>query len=91
MTALTMKRGLFLGLLSALGGWLYVNRGAAKKMAEDATHPAPAFADKGGHKAQPTQVRDAGPSNMRDKPGKWDKVDEASDASFPASDPSATY
>jgi len=39
-----------------------------------------------------TAVRDAGPAAMRDKPqGEWSGVDEASDQSFPASDPPATY
>ena len=32
-------------------------------------------------------IRPAGPETMRDEPGSWDKVDEASDESFPASDP----
>ena len=42
-------------------------------------------------KPQP-QVRDAGPDAMQDKPKrKWDKVDQASDESFPASDPPASY
>lgn len=40
----------------------------------------------------PSPVRDSGPENMRDQPkGEWTKVDEASDQSFPASDPPATY
>ena len=56
--------------------------------------------NKGGHAAfasnQPqgshTDVRDAGPEAMRDKPaGEWDKTDEESDESFPASDPPANY
>jgi len=37
--------------------------------------------------AVPTTVRPAGPESMRDPPKSWDKVDEASDESFPASDP----
>lgn len=32
-------------------------------------------------------VRNAGPEAMKSDPPHWDKVDEASDESFPASDP----
>jgi hypothetical protein len=32
-------------------------------------------------------ARQAGPEAMRDPPRSWSKVDEASDGSFPASDP----
>lgn len=39
----------------------------------------------------PTPVRPAGPESMRDPPKRWDKVDEAVDESFPASDPPANY
>ncbi len=39
-----------------------------------------------------TKVRDAGPDAMRDGASrKWNKADEASDESFPASDPPANY
>ncbi|WP_410217430.1 hypothetical protein [Paracoccus sp. (in: a-proteobacteria)] len=36
-------------------------------------------------------VRNAGPNQMEDPPQDWDLVDEASDESFPASDPPSTY
>ena len=37
-------------------------------------------------------IRDAGPEAMRSTPKRdWTKADEASDQSFPASDPPATY
>ncbi len=39
----------------------------------------------------PVQVRNSGPDAMKDRPQKWDEVDEASDESFPASDSSAKY
>jgi hypothetical protein len=42
-----------------------------------------------GHDAAP--VRSAGTEAMRDKPRKWTKEDEESDASFPASDPPGNY
>jgi hypothetical protein len=35
--------------------------------------------------------RPAGPESMHHPPRRWDKVDEAVDESFPASDPPATY
>ncbi|WP_170003614.1 hypothetical protein [Pseudopontixanthobacter vadosimaris] len=39
-----------------------------------------------------SQVRDAGPGAMRDGAAtNWTRTDEASDESFPASDPPATY
>lgn len=46
---------------------------------------------KPGPKDAPVQVRNAGPEAMKDRPSEWDKVDEASDESFPASDSSAKY
>ena len=46
---------------------------------------------KPGPKDSPVQVREAGSDSKADKPEKWDKVDEAVDESFPASDSSAKY
>jgi len=37
------------------------------------------------------RVRPAGPKAMRNPPQTWDEVDQASDESFPASDPPANY
>ena len=37
--------------------------------------------------SSPGNGRPAGPESMRDPPKTWDKVDEAADESFPASDP----
>jgi len=49
----------------------------------------PAFSERehrhGGHDENAT--RPAGPGAMRDPPKSWDRVDEAVDESFPASDP----
>ncbi|MEO6093660.1 MAG: hypothetical protein ABIT04_04290 [Novosphingobium sp.] len=45
----------------------------------------------GAHSGSFAQVRNSGPEAMRDKPPQWQKVDELSDQSFPASDPPATY
>lgn len=39
----------------------------------------------------PPEIRDAGPEAMQNPPKCWDEVDEASDQSFPASDPPATH
>lgn len=41
---------------------------------------------------KPKKVRDAGPDAMENPPPeRWTEVDEASDESFPASDPPAKY
>lgn len=53
---------------------------------------SPKVAAEAGDAAGPDYVRPAGPEAMRDAPRRgWDKLDEASDESFPASDPPATY
>ena len=51
-----------------------------------------AFAGGEGSTGNRNQVRSAGPDGMRDSTQRdWDKADQASDESFPASDPPATY
>ena len=42
-----------------------------------------------GPVGQSGAARSAGPEAMRDPPEEWEKVDQASDESFPASDPPA--
>jgi uncharacterized membrane protein YebE (DUF533 family) len=70
-----------LAALSALGY-------AGYKLYEKQKADHAAFAGNQGN----ANVRDAGPEAMRDKPRReWHKTDEASDQSFPASDPPATY
>jgi uncharacterized membrane protein YebE (DUF533 family) len=70
-----------LAALSALGYAGY------KVYEKNQNRSQPAFAGNQGK----ASVRDAGPDAMRDKPAGWSKTDEASDASFPASDPPSTY
>lgn len=70
--------------MAALGALGYVGY----KYYESQKSDSAAFAGNQGD----AKVRDAGPEAMRDKPGRgWSKADEASDESFPASDPPATY
>jgi hypothetical protein len=71
-------------------GWMLVSRGVRPRRADK--HPAIAPDDPAADSEQgPTPVRSAGPESMRNGDGlHWDKVDEASDGSFPASDPPST-
>ena len=75
-----------LAALAALGyvGWKYYEK------TRDKSPPAFAMGQEPGENL--AKVRDAGPHAMADKPKReWSKEDQASDESFPASDPPATY
>lgn len=73
--------------LLAIGAGVY----AMSRRANNSGTGRAAFAE--GQDAPGAQpVRDAGPDAMRDPPKRgWNKVDEESDQSFPASDPPANY
>lgn len=79
---------------TALGPWVLCDR-RIKDLVMSTPHKAEAAAMRDGHKPgpkdSPVQVRNAGAEAQADKPKKWDKVDEAVDESFPASDASAKY
>lgn len=80
-----------MGLLrmAALGALGFVGYKVYEKTKNEGS---PAFA-RGQHPGENVaKVRDAGPEAMGDKPKReWSREDEASDESFPASDPPATY
>lgn len=62
----------------------------AVRRKEDEHSPA-AFAEGEDTSNNFARVRSAGTEGMRSDPKRWDKVDQASDESFPASDPPANY
>jgi len=76
---------------AALAGFAAVLLGRRWR-AREGEVPAPAL-DRGstapGPVGQSGAARSAGPEAMRDPPADWGKVDQASDESFPASDPPA--
>jgi hypothetical protein len=75
-----------MAVLGALGwaGWKYYEK------SKDNSPPAFATGQEPGDNV--AKVRDAGPEAMADAPQReWTKADQASDESFPASDPPATY
>ena len=80
-------------ILTGIGAALAAAAGyfISKRLTRDDEPFAPALRHGGAHGAVGSSgnVRPAGPSAMRDPPREWSKVDEASDESFPASDPPA--
>ncbi len=79
--------GIFAGLAAAAAGIV----GWRMLRARGSTHDAaPAFASGEADSENLDQTRSAGQQAMRDEPERdWDKVDQAVDESFPASDPPA--
>lgn len=71
--------------LSAIGYGLYRWLNAAER-----PHTRAAFAG-GEATGADVQVRNAGPEAIRSTTPEWSKVDQASDESFPASDPPGHY
>jgi hypothetical protein len=90
-TKLALGAALGLGLIAGLAGaGLLLWRRLAGRAGE-AEAPAAAFSSPVAAPGAPVQTRDAGPAAMRDGEGApWDARDEASDESFPASDPPAS-
>lgn len=60
------------------------------KRNQETSAPA-AFATGEDNGSNFAQVRSAGVEGMRSDPKGWDKIDQAADESFPASDPPSTY
>ncbi len=74
---------------AALGGLGYLASRLWRRRSEEELSGRPALAGTGAHGAvgESGAARSAGPDAMRDPPEEWDKVDQAADDSFPASDP----
>lgn len=75
--------------LAGVGAALFF---AKRRQSDDEDVPAAAL-ERGkaapGPVGQSGAARSAGPEAMRDPPEQWEKTDQASDESFPASDPPA--
>jgi hypothetical protein len=86
-----MRRSFAMSGLAAAGALL----GGAFLLMTGRDPRKPRLARHGGRprmaRGRDPRVRQAGPEEMRDPPQGWDRVDETSDESFPASDPPARY
>lgn len=79
--------GIFAACTLAAGALLRWRR--AQKTDEDLPAPAHSRGKAPGPVGHTGGGRPAGRRAMRDPPKDWDKIDEAGDESFPASDPAA--
>lgn len=90
MAKFKQKNLLWAGL-GAAGGLAagIIGLAISRRNRQDDSIPAPALKGDSVPGAVGTSgaARHAGPEEMRDPPKKWDRIDEASDESFPASDP----
>lgn len=88
--AQAQPRALIAGIIGAAGALAAAAYFVTRRRRQDAN-----AADHPGHGAMREgegPVRSAGPEGMRSSVRReWTRVDEASDESFPASDPPATY
>ena len=88
--AWTRNRTIVAAAGAALAGFaalLFGRRWRAQRRRGAARARAGARQDAPGPVGQSGAARSAGPEAMRDPPADWEKVDQASDESFPASDP----
>jgi len=81
------KTGKIMGALTLGALFWFTRRPAAPEASKNDGHAA-AFADEETEPESFDQTRSAGPDGMRDETRRgWDRVDQAVDESFPASDP----
>ncbi len=87
------KRAIVTGIGAACAaavGFVFGRRMLATHRHDKGDAPALNVKKPAGPVGNSGSARAAGPESMRDPPKEWTEVDEASDESFPASDPPAT-
>jgi len=77
--------------LAAAAGYFFTTRRRGGLSNDEGRAGSAALSGNGAHGAvgHTSAARAAGPDAMRDPPKDWGEVDQASDESFPASDPPA--
>jgi hypothetical protein len=85
------KRTIMAALVATVGGFAAAL--LSRRRRDQADEPLASALGRGrtapGPVGQSGGARSAGPDAMRDPPKDWEKLDQASDESFPASDPPA--